>query len=179
MAEEMEIVALTGREVKSVCYDWVINNLSFFTEEKVIESPAFTAGDQFKWKLEIVPKWHEDHQFWRLSILPLTAESITCRASVVLVDCGGPVIKKLTSCHGFKKLTSMPWDTAKGGFKWKTNRWQTKDHHQFFMFDGDHLTVKVRIEYSPKSTACTTEVQRPIPPGMWDRAKNQLKKLFG
>ena len=103
----MEVVALTGRVVKSVSYDWVINNLSFFTDEKVIESPAFTAGDQFKWKLEIVPKWHEDHQFWRLSILPLTAESITCRASVVLVDCGGPVIKKLTSCHGTRPKADL------------------------------------------------------------------------
>ena len=165
MAEEMEIVALTGREVKSVCYDWVINNLSFFTEERNIESPTFTAGDRFKWKLEIVPKWNRNGQFWRLGVLSMSDESVTCKVSAVLVDHEGCVIKE---------MTSLPWDTAKGEIKWKTNRWNSAYHHQLFMFDDDHLTVKVQIKYSPKSTACTTEIQRPIPPGMW----NQLKKLL-
>jgi hypothetical protein len=157
MAKEMEVVALTKREVKSVSYDWEIENLSFFTEERSIESPTFTAGDQFQWKLEIVPKGHGDHhyhsQYWRLNILPLTAESITCRSSAVLVRSDGRVINK---------LSSLPWDTAKGKSQWKTSRWEKED--QFFKFDGDNLTVKVRIEYSPKTTASTTEVQRPIPP---------------
>ena len=173
MAQPTKTVGHTRRNVKSVSYEWEIDNLSFFSDDHLIESPTFTAGDQFTWKLEIVPKWKTDDKFWGLRIHLLShGLSAICKTAAVLVNSNGQVIKELTSPE--------PWNTAIGsGLIWKIDR---KFYFaNVFKVHGDrpdNLTVKVRIKYSPQTTVCTTEVQRPIPPGMWDRTKSQIKKLF-
>ena len=122
--------------MRRVSYEWRIPDVSWLTDESVIESPYFTTGDQFNWKLTIRVDGSNEGQseIW-LSFKSTDSSSVTFDVDGYFFNVCG---KKLDN------FWAERWDTNQ--VKWTFSRQEFFNISRMFLFD-DTLVIKVDVKY--------------------------------
>jgi hypothetical protein len=153
--------------MRSVSYEWRIPDVSWLTDETVIESPYFTSGDQFNWKLTIKVDGSIDgeSEIW-LSFKSTDSSAVTFDVDGYFFNICG---RKLDN------FWAERWDTNQ--VKWTFNREEFFDITRMFLFD-DTLVVKVDVKYFhvDLNTTCSSAGSS----GILKKMKNRLvETLWG
>ena len=147
--ETEKFVVRTSRKITCLTFDWEIENLPVFYLDDVITSPPFSAGDDFSWRLEIVPKGSEPNSsVIRIHKVSGNGEQVTCLVDLTISDSRGDITED---------LKRYPWNLNETNV---TNVDFCTDTH--FCDEEETFTFSVKLRYASRSTCLSHEIIGPL-----------------